>query len=255
MNTAAVPLRPSPSPTSRWTRSAPYKALRGLGALVKLVRDPDDLPQVFRIIEGFGDRSIERNLARLRRSPTVASVCSSTSPDIVPLLADRRALAALPAGSLGRAYLTFVEAEGITAEGLIAASEAGQLAVVNDAPDLAWQKQRMRDTHDLWHALTGYHGDVLGEAALLAFLYAQTEATAIGLIVAAGVFKLRTAEARRLIFDGYRRGKRAAWLPEVEWETLLARPLDEVRTLLHIDAPAVYAPLRTAELRAAQLLH
>ena len=33
--------------------------------------------------------------------------------------------------------------------------------------------QRMRDTHDLWHAATGYKGDVVGELAVLAFTLAQ----------------------------------------------------------------------------------
>jgi len=50
-----------------------------------------------------------------------------------------------------------------------------------DAGDL---RNRMRDTHDLWHVVTGYKGDLVGEASLLAFLFAQTRNPGVGFIVA-----------------------------------------------------------------------
>jgi len=51
--------------------------------------------------------------------------------------------------------------------------------------------------------------------------------------------------------DGFRRGRRAAWLPEQPWETMLALPLAEVRARLGTGAPPVYEPVRSADLRAA----
>jgi ubiquinone biosynthesis protein COQ4 len=112
----------------------------------------------------------------------------------------------------------------------------------------------MRDTHDLWHVVLGYRGDVLGEAALLAFTFAQTRNPAIGVLVLVGLSKLRTAAARRLIVDALARGLRAAWFPEQAWETLLPLPLDEVRRRLHVGASPEYTPVRTSDLRASGLL-
>lgn len=224
---------------------------RALEALVKLVRDPDDLPQVFTVIESFSGPAIARNVRRLRRTASGARLLRER-PDIATILRDREALRRLPEGSLGRAYLAFMEWEGISAEGIVAASEEGRSAPLEQAaPDEAYFEQRMRDTHDLWHAVTGYRGDVLGEAALLGFSLAQTENPAIALIVLAALFKTRGApEARKLIVDGFRRGRRASWLIDMEWEALLALPVEEVRARLGVDAPPVYTPIRSAELRA-----
>jgi ubiquinone biosynthesis protein COQ4 len=115
----------------------------------------------------------------------------------------------------------------------------------------------MRDTHDLWHAAVGYSGDVLGETALLAFIFAQTWNPGIGLILAIGVSKTVRfphggSMARKTILDGFRRGRRAAWLPAQEWETLLGLPVGEVRRRLSLDAPPVYTEIRSEQLKAAR---
>ena len=48
----------------------------------------------------------------------------------------------------------------------------------------------------------------------------------------------------------FRRGRRASWLIDLEWEALLALPVEEVRARLGVDAPPVYTPVRSADLRA-----
>jgi len=168
------------------------------------------------------------------------------------MLEDRDTMRRLPEGSLGRAYLAFLESENISAAGIKAADGRGR-ARSDDLPDnLAYVHQRMRDTHDLWHTVTGYKGDILGELALLAFNYVQTPNAGIALIIAAGLYKTGASpEARALVVEGFRRGKRAAWLPEQPWETMLAMPLSEVRAKLGVGAPPVYVPLRTASFQAA----
>ena len=108
----------------------------------------------------------------------------------------------------------------------------------------------MRDTHDLWHAATGYKGDVLGELSLLAFTVAQNWNTAVVMIILAALFKGLNRSETGTIVDGYRRGRAAAWLPDQEWEALLPLPLGEVRKRLKLGAPPVYTAIRTTELRA-----
>jgi ubiquinone biosynthesis protein COQ4 len=217
-------------------------------ALAALMRDPDDLPQVFTLIESMSGTAPHRLLLRLRRTERGARLLRD-QPDIVPTLADRAALRALPDGSLGRAYLAFVESEGISPQGIRDASTVGE-AEGQIPPAFQYMHSRMRDTHDLWHAATGYKGDVLGELSLLAFTVAQNWNTAVLMIILAALFKGLNRNETSTILDGYRRGRAAAWLPDQEWEALLPLPLGEVRERLKLGAPPVYTAIRTTELRA-----
>jgi ubiquinone biosynthesis protein COQ4 len=225
---------------------------RAFRALRALFADPDDLPQVFTILESLPGTTLPKMERRMRESATGRGLLANR-PDVVALLQDREALRKLPEGSLGRAYLAFVESENISAEGIRDADSKGRRQEEELDPTLAFLHQRMRDTHDMWHAVTGYRGDVLGEAALLAFNLAQSFNVGIALIVGLGLTKtIGAPEARRLILDGYLRGRRAEWLPAVAWEELLARPVDEVRRSLRVGPPPAYTPVRSAELKAAR---
>ena len=85
--------------------------------------------------------------------------------DLLSTLADREGLARLPSGSLGRTYLGFMEAENLSAQGLVDASQNWE----NDPvpPDVALFRNRMRELHDVNHTVTGYGRDPLGELCLL----------------------------------------------------------------------------------------
>jgi ubiquinone biosynthesis protein COQ4 len=225
-----------------------YDLPRARRALAALMRDPDDLPQVFTLIESISGTALHRLFWRFKRTESGRRILRD-QPDIVPRLADREALRALPAGSFGRAYLAFVESEGITAEGIVQASVEGQSKALRSEA-FSYLRSRMRDTHDLWHAATGYKGDVLGELSLLAFTLGQNWNMGVALIVVTAYFKGLARSESRLILDGFRRGRSAAWLPAQEWESLLALPLEEVRARLELGAPATYTPIRTQQLRA-----
>jgi len=224
---------------------------RALGAFVALARNPDDTAQVFTLIEALSGVRTPAWIARRIRASVDGARLLDERPDIVAELADRAALRRLPAGSLGRAYLGFVEGEGISADGLRAASTNGERHAAG-APDVEFVRRRMRDVHDLWHAVLGYRGDLAGEAALLAFTFAQTCNPAIGVLVLLGLAKLDTRQARALIAGGLVRGWRAAWLPAEPWEELLPLPLDEVRRRLRVGAPPRYTPIRTSDLEASR---
>jgi ubiquinone biosynthesis protein COQ4 len=230
-----------------------YDLPRAGRALSALLRDPDDLPQVFTLIDSMSGTAPHRLQWRMRRSESGLRLLRD-EPDIVPLLTDRAALRALPEGTLGRAYLAFVESEGISPEGIREASVVGEADAHRRPRVFEYVRKRMRDTHDLWHAATGYKGDVLGELSLLAFTLAQNWNTAVAMIVVAGVVKGLGHSEIGVIADGYRRGRAAAWLPAVRWESLIALPLAEVRKQLKLgDAPR-YTPIRTTELRAEGII-
>ncbi len=229
-----------------------YDLKRALPALRKLIANPDDLPQVFTLIDALQGSALARFRAGFERTEGGRALLRD-EPELAPLLADREALRRLPEGSLGRAYLAFVEAEGISAQGIIDASVAGAGESDESDPD-RFIYDRLRDTHDLWHAVTGYQGDVLGELALLGFILAQNFQPGIFMILTAACLKGFAGDDWWLVADGYVRGKRAAWLPSVNWEVLLDQPLDDVRRQLKVGAPRDYVPLRSSQLRAEGLV-
>jgi len=221
---------------------------RAARSLRALLQNPDDLPQVFSLIESMSGFAHYRLRAGFRKTETGRRILHD-KPDIVSILGDRARLRAMPDGSLGRAYLAFVESENISAEGIRDASVTDRRLEPIDA-EMAFIRDRMRDTHDLWHAATGYRGDVLGELSLLAFIVGQHWNTAIALIVCAAILKGIGRTDLAVVVDGYRRGRRAEWLPSQDWESLLEKPVDEVRAMLKLGAPPVYTPVRSDDLRA-----
>src|SRR5262245_3745467 len=100
-------------------RRRPLQAIRALG---KLIRDPEQTAEVFVIMRSLSGDALERGCARFEKT-TVGQALLASGRDIVPVLSDREALAQLPEGSVGRAYLALVERAGITADGLVEASE------------------------------------------------------------------------------------------------------------------------------------
>ncbi len=232
-----------PPPRAR-TRLRPLQAWRAVRALL---RNPDDTAQVFQIIEALSGGSFERLFQRFVRTQTGRRILLEERR-LIARLSDREALLALPSDSLGHQYARFMEREQISAGGLAEASAEGRTQERMQDPHRALVGERLRDMHDLWHVAGGYGRDLLGEAALLSFTYAQTRNRGIGFIVLVALWKSRGREARSfraLIRAAYRRGRAAAWLPAADWEALLERPLAEVRRELGLGDPPAYEQLRS----------
>jgi ubiquinone biosynthesis protein COQ4 len=230
---------------ARENRIRPVEAVRALRALL---RNPDDTTRVFEVIRAMSGTSGQRSYRRFTRTAEGARILAERR-DLLALLSDRERLLALPSDSLGRSYAEFMGREELSAAGLVAASE--QPRDPEEAALPAEQRlffDRLRDSHDLWHVVTGYNRDLAGEVALLAFTFVQTRNPGIALIVATVYWRARGdfAYARRLIRGALRRALRAAWLPAQDWEALLARPLAEVRRELRVGEPPAYAETRSA---------
>jgi ubiquinone biosynthesis protein COQ4 len=216
------------SPIERWTRA--------LAALRKILANPDDTPQVlvFTSLINTG-RSTNARISRFFADPAARKLYDEHRA-IDSRTVDLDALAALPEGTLGHAYARFLRSRGLTPEVF-----DGAPAGVTD-PRLSYVIQRMRQTHDLWHVVTGCDTDPAGEIALQAFTYAQIRAPGNALLTLAGV--LRGVRQKpgivRDVISMFRRGARAERLPSFAWEDHWATPLSEVRTMLGlpVDPPA-----------------
>jgi ubiquinone biosynthesis protein COQ4 len=220
-------------------QTRPLQAWRSMRALMA---SPESTGEVFKIIEALKGNAIFQAVQRLRDDPQ-GSALLREKPDILPQLNDREALRAMPRGSLGRAYLRFVEARDISADGLVAASEEAPRERELD-PDTRWLANRLRDIHDLQHVMCGYGPDELGELCLLAFMHAQTPNRGIGFIIFMGSRQFRR-EAPHIDIDscvaeGRHTGETATWFATQRWEELLEQPLTTLREQLGVQPPAVY---------------
>jgi ubiquinone biosynthesis protein COQ4 len=217
------------------TRIHPIAAFR---AMRNLLRNREDTRQVFLLIDALRGKSTLRQLARFRQTE-IGRAALADRRRLLDRLSDRASLKALPAGTLGRAYYEFMASEQLTAEGLVEAS-----TIPTSTDDAIWFRERNREMHDLLHIVTGYGRDPPGEACLVAFSYAQTGQKGFAVIAAFAGRKiarvLRGQPVWRAIFEGYRRGRAAGWLVGADWEALLDRPVDLIRTQFTVRAARHY---------------
>jgi ubiquinone biosynthesis protein COQ4 len=215
------------------TRLHPLTAIRAVRALMA---NPEDTSQIFVIFRALRGRSGIKSFAAFRASEAGRRVLAERRV-LLDRLSDRRSLAALPAGSMGRAYFDFMETENLTADGLVMASQEWEKDKVS--PEVELFRNRMRDAHDLTHILTGYGRDGLGELCLLAYMNRHSRNLGQLLIVAMSWPRL-PKPARAAVIQAWRNGKKAQWFPTLDFEALLPRPLDEVRRELGIAEPSRY---------------
>lgn len=217
-----------------------FRPFQALDAIRKLIRDKDDTQQVFRLLQALRGWSFERMYRRFKATPVGARVLANEE-DLVDILSDRTYLQSLPAGTLGHAFLTFMDGCGITSQGLNEAAKQAGLEDRNLPDDFRRFSVRIRVQHDLWHVVAGYGCEGFGEVCNVAFSYPQTGNLGFMVIGWAGGRNYAKAypgePVMAAMWEGYRRGKRAAWLPGADWAALLPRPLADVRAELGLSAP------------------
>jgi len=230
----------SPS-SSTDTRIRPLVALR---AMRNLLRDKEDTRQVFLLMQALRGKTTLRQLARFRQTETGRTVLAERRR-LLDRLTDRAALAALPPGTLGRAYYDFMASENLSAEGLV---EVSGIPAPHQVPDdIVLFRERNREMHDLLHIVAGYGRDPLGEACVVAFSYAQTGQKGFAVIALFGGLniarKLPGQPVRRAVFDAYRQGRAAGWLIGADWEHLLSQPVASIRAQFGVRIPTTYAKI------------
>jgi ubiquinone biosynthesis protein COQ4 len=213
-----------------------------LKALRRLLSDKEDTGQVFEIMRALNGDATRKAYVRLLDTPDGGRLAYERV-ELAPRLMDDAWLDTFAAGTVGAAYRDFIRSENLSAEGLaeISRQQRGG-ARVEQAHPYAWFGRRTRDVHDIWHILSGYHRDGLGEACLVAFSFAQTGGLGWAAIGIGSALRPRGARGPyvRAIWQGYQRGKAAAWLAGEDYEMLLAEPLDAARRRLNLTAPTLY---------------
>jgi ubiquinone biosynthesis protein COQ4 len=207
------------------------------------MKDKEDTALVFKIFESLPSANFMERVRELALSERGEHLRQS-EPSLPEILDDHAALRRTPKGSLAHAYCDFMEAEGLSAAGLVAEFDrVGRPKY----PDLVeWFINRSRDTHDLFHVLTGYGRDALGEQCVLLFTHGQSPSQGHLLIGYAGAANIKKmvkgseAPVFGAVREAHRTGKGAPQLMAQPIRQLLERPLDEVRAALRIPEPKAY---------------
>ena len=242
----------TPLPRLRWRR-----ALRALRALLA---DPDDTAKAIEVNLAIGARDFERRFQLFAASPEGRALLDER-PSLAAALADRAALEAMAPESFGRAYLEYLDRNGFRATGLLELQRAVQARWERDEgypaidPARAWYRDRAILAHDLFHVVTGYGTDGLGEATLLAFSQAQLGGRGNALLTAGAAFELLRLQGLpwlRYPYRAWRRGRRAVALVALPWEELLPLRLAIVRRIARVGEPEeIHARGVTTEKRLA----
>ncbi|WP_374599026.1 Coq4 family protein [Brevundimonas sp.] len=227
-----------------YTRLQPQRIepLTALRAFRKLVANKEDTAQVFEIMRALSGRSLARGYNHMLKTQEGGRQ-AYLAEELAHKLDDPVWLARFEPGTVGASYRAFRDARGFTAEGL--ADEARKIGPQIDAQHpVVWYSRRIRDVHDIWHVLTGYETDALGEACVVAFSYAQTRNLGFAFIGWGAAREIqrevKSVPARRAVWQAYRNGKAAHWLPGLDYEALFAQPLEVARMRLNIRPASVY---------------
>jgi ubiquinone biosynthesis protein COQ4 len=231
------------SPKSRASNGPRYEWGRALRALRRLFKNKEDTAEVFEIMFALNGRAYAEDYARLLATAEGGRIAYDRI-EFADRLLDSQWVASFPPGSVGAAYLTFQTAGHMSVSGLIDESHKGVPAEQLDVRHpYAWWFRRIRDLHDVWHVLTGYGCDALGEMCLAAFSYQEVRGPGWALIVAGGFLRCHgpaAGAARRAILEARARALRAAWLPGEDYERLMFEPLETARARLRLSPPRAY---------------
>lgn len=227
---------PVPSRPVQWHRAA--RAIRALAR-----QEGDILNATYTVVDAMGGMCEERLFQKFRKTPEGQRLLSER-PDLPRILSDREQLLAMPEGSLGRIYGELCKRANINPMALVQSQHGMSRDYAKLDPARQWFGDRLTVLHDLWHIISGYAAEPRGEAAIVAFSYAQgLDYRPIPLFLAMAVI-MRVARVREL-WVSYRRGRQIPSLTLQRYEELLPLPLAEVRARLQVP------PARPAHGRSA----
>jgi ubiquinone biosynthesis protein COQ4 len=189
---------------------------------------------------------IEDGLIKLKATQ-VAIEYTKTLPGVMDIVQeqylapppDMETLAQLAPDSLGYHFAEHIRVTGFDPNYYRA------LPIVDDS---SYILTRLRQTHDLWHLVTGLGSDVNGELGLQAFCLAQIRIPLPILLIAGGLLRTlliapeELGDALEQIAIGYRMGAKAKPFLAQKWEAGWDKPLSQWRAELDVAIVDRYIP-------------
>lgn len=214
-----------------------------LQAVWRYMQNKEDTTQAFKFFDAMCGPRTEKNFARYTASPDGRARIAEQS-DLVAILSDTARLEALPADTLGAAYLQFMRNEGLSAKGLVDIEVAAGIRALRLEPARRQFLTTGFQLHDMYHVLMGYGRDFVGEGCNLAFTAAQLRLSSVRDLSYIIGCKEKMVYPHLPVFacirEAARLGRNAVWTLDRDWSKLLAMPLPDVRAALGIDLPEIY---------------
>lgn len=224
--------------------------LLSLYATFRLARNPQATKYVFMIGDtqdniGESERVLGRYPADPFKSPALEALWRS---GYRAQRYDLDELIKMPAHTLGGAYARHMKQNELSVDYYQEKAPRNRMQ---------FMRQRMRQTHDVWHVLTGFGTDEFEEVGIQGFYAGQFVSSMSG-IIAAGAFLKSIMRSRfgelgkhmDSFCEGYCAGKRAENLLAVKWEELWGESMDSLRRRYRIDVPGHTQTTKVRELRA-----
>lgn len=216
------------------------QTLQGTSAFIRLLFDDSgSLQPVWQLSQSLvTSPAFERAVASMQTTPEVAALLAERY--IAPPH-DLNALLHYPPDSLGYVY-----AHHMTQLGL----QPIEPAIAIDST-VHYVEYRWRQTHDIWHIITGFDTSEIGEIGLQAFYLAQFQLPLASLLIANALISVTVLRPEALnallsaIAQGWYMGKVAQPLIAQKWETAWEKPVAVWRAALNmpIHPSSIYSPI------------
>lgn len=208
----------------------PPHILQTASGFVALATNPGQTEAVFDMADGLRQTGLYQQLIEhVHAQPAVSQMIQerhfAPPPDLEQLLH-------CPSGSLGYHYATAMKQSGLQ-------PDFYRKLTVED--DYSYIALRMRQTHDIWHIITGFGTDFAGELGLQAFTLAQTRSPlAVTIVAASMMYALKSASPLSPVVErlhqGWQMGEKALPFLAQKWEEHWEKPLAEWRADLNVEA-------------------
>ena len=204
--------------------------LETLKGILTMARNPESTESVFDIEDGLRDTEATRlAVEHVRKDPQMAAMIDERY--LREEEHDLDVLIKLPAGTLGNAFAHHLVDKGFDPDYF-------RKREVRD--DVDYILMRLRQTHDIWHVITGFDTDPIGELGVKAVEVAQTRRPMAAVVASGGLLRFLLHEPEDLgkvlaaISAGYQMGIQSKLLLAQRWEQHWERPLAEWRNMLNL---------------------
>ena len=232
--------------------SQPIRPFKAVKAFFDLVGDRDDTRYVFAFFDAVNGRSNDAYFDAFQAS-SYGQAFLKDPEALGRTLTDRETLESYGADSFAATYLSYLDSENLHPLGV------HEAALANDPermerlkarwPTLYWLNYHGSLTHDLYHVLTGYGRDPLGEALLLVFSGLHTGSRGSRLLGAMAGLRIRSEipswPVGKMMKEAVRLAHEAENFPMADLASLLPLPLEEARARVKIGKPDLYIATRS----------
>ncbi|MGF1493083.1 MAG: Coq4 family protein [Microcoleaceae cyanobacterium] len=214
-----------------------FNSLNILRSAISLLQNPGGTDSVYKLEESLiNNLPTQVSFEFIKSQAGIESLISERYLAPVP---DLQQFLQYPENSLGHRYAKYIQSFGF---------DPLFYRNLQVKDDLTYILMRRRQTHDIWHVITGFGVDVASELGLKAFELAQTRSPMSALLVAGGLVRtlFESPEDLGYLLDriavGYRMGAKAKPLLAQKWEENWEKPIEQWREELNVEVSPSYIP-------------